>query len=37
MIKDIEARTIDLYKETEGITADSISIEHVEVKVDKEK
>ncbi|MFX1488254.1 MAG: trimethylamine methyltransferase family protein [Promethearchaeota archaeon] len=37
MIKDIEARSIDLYKEIEGITADSVTIEHVEVKSDKEK
>ncbi|MFX1279220.1 MAG: trimethylamine methyltransferase family protein [Promethearchaeota archaeon] len=37
MINDIEKRSIDLYKEIEGITADSVSIEHVEIKSDKEK
>jgi trimethylamine--corrinoid protein Co-methyltransferase len=37
MIKDIETRSIDLYKETEGITTDSVMIEHVEIKSDKEK
>ena len=36
MIKDIEERTIDLYKETEGISADGVSIGHVEIKTDKE-
>ena len=33
----ITARSIDLSRETEGITADSVSIEHVEIKSDKEK
>jgi trimethylamine--corrinoid protein Co-methyltransferase len=37
IIKDIETRSIDLYKDTEGITADSVSIEHVEIKADREK
>ncbi|MFX1346171.1 MAG: trimethylamine methyltransferase family protein [Promethearchaeota archaeon] len=37
MIKEIEARSIDLYKETEGISADSVSIDHVTIRTDKEK
>ena len=37
MIKEIGLRDIDLYKETEGISADSVSIAYVEIRADKEK
>ncbi|MFX0167635.1 MAG: trimethylamine methyltransferase family protein [Candidatus Hodarchaeota archaeon] len=35
--KEIEGRSIDLYKEAEGITADGVSIGHIEIRTDKEK
>lgn len=37
MINEIETRSIDLYKETEGITTGSVSIGHVEIKSNNEK
>jgi len=37
MIKEIEARPIDLYKQTEGFEGDSVTIDHAEIKADDDK
>ena len=37
MIKEIEARPIDFYKQTEGFEGESVTIDHAEIKADEDK